>query len=161
MSGPITIQQPRNDPGRYFSWAELTASDIAARRGYDNTPGIPEQAALVALVREVLDPLRELLGVPLRVTSGYRSPAVNAAAGSLPTSQHLLGEAVDLKAGGGMSSEEVVRRLAASGLPFDQVIWYCPERGGHVHVSHTTKRANRRMFLYAPEGGGYVPWSST
>ena len=161
MSGPITIQQPRNDPGRWFSWAELTHSDLAAKRGWDNAPGIPEQAALVALVREVLDPLRELLGVPLRVTSGYRSPAVNLAAGSLPTSQHLLGEAVDVKAGGGMSSEEVVRRLAASALPADQGIFYHPSRGGHVHVSHTTTRANRRMFLCAHDGGGYVPWSST
>ena len=152
---------PAADPGRYFSWAELTASDIAARRGYDNTPGVAEQAALVALVREVLDPLRELLDVPLRVTSGYRSYAVNAAAKSQPTSQHRRGEAADLKAGGGMSSEEVVRRLAASELPFDQIIWYCPERGGHVHISYTATRPNRREVRHAPASGGYPLWSPT
>lgn len=156
----MTVARLDGEPGRWFSWEELTASDIAARRGYDNTPGVAEQAALVALVREVLDPLRELLGVPMRVTSGYRSAAVNLAAGSKSTSQHCKGEAVDFKAGG-MTSEEVIRRVAASGLVLDQCILYHAAIGGHVHVSHTLARPNRRMLLYSPSRGNYVPWPVT
>lgn len=152
-TGPATSQ-----PGRHFTWAELTRSEVASKRGWDNTPGVAAQQALAALVHEVLDPLRDLLGVPMRVSSGYRSAAVNLAAGSKSTSQHLAGEAVDFRADG-IASEEVVRRLAATDLPFDQAIWYCTERGGHVHVSHTMTRTNRRELRHAPAGGGYPTWT--
>jgi hypothetical protein len=109
------------------------------------------------LVGQLLDPLRAVLGVPVRVTSGYRAEEFNAAIGGAASSQHVLGEAADIKVPG-TSSEEVVRVLVHSGIPFDQAIWYAPERGGHVHVSYTARRANRRQLLHAPARGGYVVW---
>ena len=145
-------------PGRFFSWDEITRSSAATRLGLANEPPPTERAALVALVSAVLDPLRAVLGVPLRVTSGFRCVALNAAIGGSPTSQHTLGEAADVRAEG-MASEEVVRALVRAGLPFDQAIWYAPERGGHVHVSYTTRRPNRRQTLHAPAAGGYVGWA--
>ncbi len=143
--------------GRFFSWAELTASGAAARLGIDNTPTPEAQRAMQALVATVLDPLRAHLGRPVRVTSGYRAPAVNRAVSGSPTSQHMSGEAADIKADG-MAAEALAAAIVGLGVPFDQVIWYAPERGGHVHVSYTTTRKNRGETLHAPAAGGYVGW---
>jgi len=84
--------------GRFFSWAELTVSSAAKRLGLDNTPTPEAQQAMQHLVVNVLDPLRTALGRPVRITSGYRAPAVNQAVKGSPTSQHMKGEAVDMKA---------------------------------------------------------------
>ena len=143
--------------GRFFSWAELTASGAAARLGIDNTPTPEARRAMQALVATVLDPLRAHLGRPVRITSGFRAPPVNRAVSGSPTSQHMSGEAADIKADG-MSAEALAAVVVGLGVPFDQVIWYAPERGGHVHVSYTTTRKNRGETLHAPAAGGYVGW---
>ena len=144
--------------GRFFSWAELTGSTAARRLGLDNTPTPEAQAAMRALVADVLDPLRERLGRPIRVHSGYRAPAVNRAIDGAATSQHMRGEAVDIHVDG-MPAEALATFILRSGLPVDQVIWYAPERGGHVHVSYTRARPNRRQAMHAPAGGGYLAWA--
>ena len=143
--------------GRFFTWAELTRSGTAERLGLSNAPTAGILLALQRLVDQTLDPLRAVLGRPIRVASGYRSPAVNAAVGGSEGSQHTRGEAADITVEG-MASEEVVRALVGSGIPFDQVIWYAPERGGHAHISYTDRRPLRRQTLHAPASGGYVPW---
>ncbi len=143
--------------GRFFSWAEMTASSAAARLGLSNQPTPDAQDAMAALVGDVLDPLRHGLGRPVRVTSGYRSPEVNAAVHGSATSQHMSGEAADIKVDG-LSAQALAAAVVRLGVPFDQLIWYDEDRGGHVHVSYTTKRANRRQVLHAPSGGGYRPW---
>ncbi len=146
--------------GRFFSWAELAASSTAQRLGIDNTPPAEAAARLQVLVRDLLDPLRAYLGRAIRISSGYRSPTLNKAIDGSPTSQHMHGEAVDFMVPG-MHSRDVVAAIVRSGLPFDQAIWYAPERGGHVHLSYTTRRANRLQVLHAPAGGGYLAWPST
>jgi len=144
--------------GRFFSWAELTASTTARRLGIDNTPTPQAQAAMQALVADVLDPLRRMLGRPIRVSSGYRAPAVNRAIDGAEHSQHMRGEAVDIKVDG-VSAKELATFILRSGLPVDQVIWYAPERGGHVHLSYTRERTNRRQAMHAPAGGGYLAYA--
>lgn len=146
--------------GRFFTLADLMRSTAAARLGLDNRPPPAAQANLARLVVNVLDPLRAHLGRPVRITSGFRSFAVNRAVDGSPTSQHMLGEAVDLKVDG-LTAAELAAVILALRLPVDQVIWYDPERGGHVHVSYTVTRANRREALHAPAGGGYVAWTPT
>jgi hypothetical protein len=143
--------------GRFFAWTELVGSSAARRLGIDNTPPPEAQENLKRLVAVVLDPLRTSLGRPVRITSGYRAPAVNRAVSGSPTSQHMLGEAADIKVDG-MAAEALATAIVRLGVPVDQVIWYAPERGGHVHVSFTTKRQNRGETLHAPAAGGYVPW---
>lgn len=142
-----------------FKWSELL-------RGQTAPASI--RNALFLLASATLEPLRAKIAsvvganrAGIRINSGYRSPERNAAtAGSSSTSQHMTGEAVDLAALN-MSSLDVVTLLWNSPeIPVDQVILYAPERGGHVHVSYTVKRRNRRQFLYAPAGStGYVAWS--
>ncbi len=146
--------------GRFFSWAELTRSTAARRLGLDNTPTPEAEAALRALVEDVLDPLRQMLGRPIRVNSGYRAPSVNRAIDGAERSQHMRGEAVDIQVDG-MKAQELATFILRSGLPVDQVIWYAPERGGHVHLSYTRARANRRQAMHAPASGGYLAWVPT
>lgn len=143
--------------GKYFSWEELTASTKGRELGLDNTPGPQEQAALQALVDNVLDPLHEHVGRPIRVNSAYRSPAINAAVGGARESQHMSGEATDIKVAG-LTAIQLAEIIAAR-YPFDELIWYAPERGGHVHVSYSERR-NRRRTLHAPaRSAGYVAWT--
>lgn len=156
--GRTVARRAAGQVGRFFTWAELTVSSTARRLGLDNTPTPEAQQALAVLTAYVLDPLRASLGARLRVTSGYRSPAVNEAVDGSATSQHMKGEAVDLMVDG-LGAEELAAVIVRARIPFDQLIWYAPERGGHVHVSLTTTRANRRQLLHAPVGGGYVAGS--
>jgi hypothetical protein len=142
----------------HFSWSELLRSGEAERLALPNEPDKRARQRLVELVFAVLDPLRSVLERPVFVTSGFRSPEVNKAVKGSSTSQHMLGEAADIKAQG-LCARELLTALVRSGLPFDQAIGYDQERGGHVHVSYTIRRPNRGEVLWAPAAGGYRPWS--
>lgn len=70
--------------GKHFTLEEMTRSQAAARRGLDNSPNNKQLDSMKALVRNVLDPLREALGRPVNINSGFRSEAVNKAVGGAP-----------------------------------------------------------------------------
>jgi zinc D-Ala-D-Ala carboxypeptidase len=144
--------------GQFFTLTEMMRSSVAERLGLDNTPPPAAQANLEQLVAVVLDPLRARVGREVHIKSGYRAYAVNRAVKGSPTSQHMAGEAVDIKVDG-LTGVELATVIVGLGVPFDQVIWYDPERGGHVHVSYTTTRANRGETLRAPAAGDYLPWT--
>ncbi len=94
----------------------------------------PEVAAGALRVAAWLEAARAVVGAPLRVTSGYRTPSENAAAGGVPDSDHLRGLAADFEAVG-LTPYAVYRRLAAGRVqlpPFDQLIFYASD--DHVHV---------------------------
>ena len=76
----------------YFTLEELTTT----KTGISNIPNDNDINQLRNLCRDILEPLREKLGCPLLVDSGFRSQAVNEAVGGVPTSQHLLGQAADI-----------------------------------------------------------------
>jgi hypothetical protein len=82
---------------RFFTWGEAIHSATAARRGIDNTPDEATMARIIMTARH-LDDVRLALSAPVLVNSWYRSPALNKAIGSKPSSQHILGEAVDFRA---------------------------------------------------------------
>ena len=82
-----------------FSMEELVASDTARMKGIDNTPDKEVEARLVQLAQQVLQPLRDSYGKPIKISSGYRCQALNKAIGGVSTSQHLKGEAVDINNG--------------------------------------------------------------
>lgn len=140
----------------HFTLAELTRTGT----GLANDPAPSQVAALTSLCLHVLEPIRALLGVPLRVTSGFRSSAVNSAIKGAAGSQHLKGEAVDFVPVG-MDVETAMGRIVASKLPVDQLIVYA--RGGFLHVSHAAQRVQRGAVLRsaAPGGSGgpYSPWA--
>lgn len=105
----------------HFTLEELTHSDIALVRGLDNTPSAAQVANLQRLTSSLLEPVRALLGVPLHVNSGFRSPEVNLAVGGVPTSAHMDGRAADVIPTG-VDIVPAWYSISGSGLPFDQLI---------------------------------------
>ncbi|MCW5609799.1 MAG: hypothetical protein KIS83_03785 [Rubrivivax sp.] len=121
---------------RFFTLAELTRSDTAAREGIPNQPAEAQIDALRALCSALLDPLREAVGRPIRVTSGYRGPALNARIGGSATSQHSHGQAADLQCPG-LDVLELFKTVIRLGLPYDQLIYEAQSASVKwVHVSH-------------------------
>ena len=82
---------------KHFTFQELTKSATAKRKGIDNSPSMQVRANLAALVENVLDPLREAYGKPIVVTSGYRCEKLNRAVGGAASSQHVKGQAADIR----------------------------------------------------------------
>lgn len=130
---------------KYFTLKELTRSVTAKNKGIDNTPGEVEKNNLIALVENVLDPLREAWGQPIIITSGYRCPALNRAVGGSATSQHVKGEAADIRTVSDTVEDnkalyELIRVL---NLPIDQ----CINEYGYdwIHVSYSPR--NRKKFF--------------
>ena len=102
----------------HFTYEELTHTD---HREFDNSPNATELANLTRLAA-FLEQVKIALGnKPVIVNSAFRSKQVNDAVGSKDTSQHRIGCAADIRIPG-MTPDEVVRTIIASGLPFDQVI---------------------------------------
>ncbi len=129
---------------RYFTLKELTRSATAQRLGIYNTPPASAVKALNELVDNVLDPLREAWGGPIRVNSGYRCPALNKAVGGTPGSQHLRGEAADITVGTPSANRRLLALIKRLDLPVDQCI---DEKGCRwIHVSHRAGR-NRRQYM--------------
>jgi uncharacterized protein YcbK (DUF882 family) len=77
----------------HFSLEEMTFSETAVRHGLDNRPNSRSIQNLTELCEELLEPIRELAGGPINVTSGYRSPSVNSVDGGSLNFQHMSGEA--------------------------------------------------------------------
>ena len=133
-----------------FTLAELTASETAARHGWDNTPG-PSELANLKRLADLLEQVRALLGKPVLVNSAYRSKRVNDAVGSKDTSQHRIGCAADIRVPG-MTPNQVVRKIIASGIAFDQAIeefsaWT------HISVPKTIDTPARRQALIIDRQG--------
>lgn len=143
-------------PGEFFSWAELETTST----GLPNRAPLSAQYRLQILAQRVLDPLRRHIKRPIRVTSGYRSHAVNLRVRGARNSRHKTGEAADLKVEG-MSAAELVAAILEAGLSFDQVIAYAPSRGGHVHlqICAGAPGRHRMQLLWAPASGGYEPFT--
>ncbi|MBE6341441.1 MAG: peptidase M15 [Bacteroidales bacterium] len=140
--------------GNYFTIDELCYSDTAKAKGIDNTPSAQVQSNLVKLINNTLNPIREKYGKPIRVSSGYRSDALNKAVGGVSNSQHLTGQAADLVATNGGSLADIFKAAIACNN-FDQLIWEGPKNSSTkwVHVSYADNP--RREILYY-NGNGYT-----
>jgi zinc D-Ala-D-Ala carboxypeptidase len=134
----------------HFSLAEMTVSEWASRNGVSNNPGEAETAALKLLCEEVLEPIRANFGLPVIVTSGYRSPRVNKAIKGAPTSQHVKGQAADIRVPG--IPNLTLCRWVHQHLNYDQLIYEFGETGW-CHVSFDKDRM-RNMELSAKRQGG-------
>jgi len=136
-----------------FTLAELTKTSVRT----DNMPDAGALDALFALCKEVLQPLRDALGKPIYVSSGYRSPKVNAVIGGSSNSQHCKGQAADFECFG-MSNYELAKAVISNKIPFDQLIleFYTPgiPNSGWVHVSYRADGKNRFQVLSAVRENG-------
>ena len=121
----------------HFTLAEATKSQTAIRRGIKNSAPDHVVDQLVRVAENVLEPVRAEFGKPFSPSSWYRSPELNAAVGSKPTSDHPKGRAVDFEVPG-VSNVDLARWCAES-LVFDQLIleFYRPGEpaSGWVHCA--------------------------
>lgn len=130
---------------KYFTIAELTASDTAKIRGIDNTPPAETIDKLEALANKLLDPIRILWGKPLYVNSGYRSPELNKAVGGVSTSQHVKGEAADITAGSPAENKKLFEMICTSSINYDQLI--DESDYAWIHISYREQK-NRNQILH-------------
>ena len=137
-----------------FSLEELSKSDYAIRRGIDNTPNDEQIENLKQLCINVLQPLRDEIGVPIHIDSGFRNFEVNIGIGGAKTSQHTDGKASDITTHE-FTPRQIVEKIVALKLPFDQLILEFDE---WAHVSHN-KDGNRGQVLYATKIGGVTKYA--
>lgn len=125
---------------KYFKLEELLKSDTALASQIENLPSWSDVENLQELATLVLDPIRQAWGQPLIVTSGFRSPQLNAAVGGVPTSAHMEGCAADIvlphwstmKVG---ELYNLISWLVESGaIDIDQVIYYRKKK--MIHISN-------------------------
>ena len=130
-----------------FTLKEMYESTTAIRLGIDNTPSDSVIKNLLLLCQKVLQPLREHMDESIKVSSGYRSSALNKKIGGSKSSQHCLGQAADISCG-----ERTVEmyEYIKNNLIFDQLIWEfgTDENPAWVHVSYSSTN-NRRECLRA------------
>lgn len=123
------------------------------KTGIHNEPNAEQKEALRLLAVNILQPARDALG-PIRVTSGFRNPKVNAAVGGSRTSQHTKGEAADLQCDDNAALFNFIKTLE-----FDQLIWEFgdKEQPDWVHVSFSKR--NRKEVLRAKQVGGQTKYT--
>lgn len=136
-----------------FELSEFTRSDKAEELNIPNEPSADQINSLIDLVNKVIQPLRDLIGKPVIVLSGFRSEAANEAVGGEPNSQHTKGEAADLRVNG-YPPEAVAKilvkawKLKMSEINFDQLIveptW--------IHVSYRRGRNRNELLKAIPAG---------
>lgn len=134
---------------------EMIRSDMAKRKGVSNQPTPEHIENMKVLAEKIFQPIREHFGVPIYITSGYRSAALNKKIGGSRNSQHLTGEAMDIDMDGHphVSNVQVFNWIRAN-LIFDQLIWEFGNNNNPdwVHVSYRTSGTNRRDVLRATKG---------
>lgn len=139
----------------HFTLDEFTLSQEAIRRGISNVPSRDIITNLTELC-EVLEEVRTLLGCPIIISSGYRSPGLNASIGGATNSRHCLGLAADFTANRYGAPLAVAKAIAASDIPFDQVIH---EYGRWVHLGLAIpgEHERRQTLTIRNAAEGYLP----
>lgn len=127
---------------KHFTLDEFVRSDTAVRKGIDNNPSdsIIENLKITAMGMEEV---RELLQVPILVTSGYRSPVLNRTIGGSKSSAHMQGFACDFIAPKFGNSLAIVNKIKESGILVDQ----CIMEGTWTHISFDPQM--RQKFMTA------------
>jgi hypothetical protein len=135
----------------HFTLEELTHTD---HRELENIPNEIELANLKRLA-EFLETVKTVLGgKPIMVNSAFRSKVVNDAVGSKDTSQHRVGCAADLRVPG-MTPDEVVKAIIASGIEYDQVIREF-DRWTHISIPNKLFDSPRKQALIIDKQGTRV-----
>jgi len=142
-----------------FSLKEMTQSQTALKNNIDNEPNAEQIENLRQLCKTILQPLREDFQLPIKITSGFRSPELCEILGSKPTSQHCANgcAAADFEIPG-VDNKKVFRHIIEN-LPYDQIILeYYDEsdiNSGWIHVSWSP---NPRGQALTKDKEGYKAW---
>lgn len=131
---------------KHITYKEATKSHGAIRAGVDNTPTTSELKAMETVAEKCFEPLRKYVGFWIKIESFLRKHT--------PNSQHFRGEAIDIDDDYDVHDAMPNGRMylwLAQNTPFDQLIWEFGDNKnpGWIHVSHTTRRANRGRLTAA------------
>lgn len=142
-----------------LSLAEMIRSESAKRNGISNMPTEEHLSNMKKLAINVFQPIREHFNVPIHISSGYRSLALNKAIKGSKTSQHVLGQAVDIDvdvSSNGINNK-MIFEFIKNNIDFDQLInefnysW--------VHVSYNPNGKQRKQILDATKSNGKTVYS--
>jgi zinc D-Ala-D-Ala carboxypeptidase len=143
---------------KHLSLAEVSRRETAQRKGISNTPSGEHLENFKKLAENIFEPIREHFGVPIHISSGYRSKELNSAIGGSATSQHCSGEAIDIDMDGSASgvTNAQVFNFIKDNLQFDQLIWEFGSNSNPdwVHVSYETTGKQRKQILKAVKSNG-------
>ena len=150
----------------HLDLSEVTRSDMAKRKGISNMPTPEHIENFKILAENIFEPIRKHFGVPIFVSSGYRSKELNKAIGGATSSQHLLGQALDLDMDGTPNgvTNKMVFDFIKDNLEYDQLIseFGTKDAPDWVHVSYNPKGKQRKQTLRAIRVNGktaYQPYS--
>jgi len=125
-----------------FTLSEFTESATASKYKLNNTPSPEVIKNLEKLCVNCLQKLRDKIGMPIKISSGYRSILVNKKVKGSDTSQHIKGEAADIKVEG-LTPKQLYNYILNNAIPFDQLIleptW--------VHISWSSTRRRRHFWV--------------
>ena len=143
--------------------AEVIRSETAKRKGISNIPTPEHIENFKKLAENVFQPIRDHFGVPIYISSGYRSKALNKAVGGSLSSQHCQGEAIDIDMDGTSITNKQIFDFIKDNLVFDQMIWEfgTDKNPGWVHVSYESTGRQRKQILKAVKIKGktsYLPY---
>lgn len=145
--GHVRVDKPSDQIAPGFRMHEFSVSNEAARRGIDNTPPPWAEDNISKLVINTLVPIRRWArerdpDAVVRITSGYRSQALNKAIGGAARSHHLFGRAADFVIPG-VSPSQIRTFVLNSDIPFAELITYRT----FTHIAYHEGHNNRRNFF--------------
>lgn len=140
-----------------FTLEELTFSLTANNHGINNTPPAEAKAALKRLAVEVLQPIRDAWGQPIVVSSGYRCAKLNTMIGGVKNSQHLYGQAADIKASNPKDNGKlfacIKKLIQQKKINVGQLIWEYGNKTNpkwvHVSLPRVGKQNNQLVYYYS------------
>lgn len=135
-----------------FNYLELIHSNTAKARGIDNTPSDTIKNNLIEACTNLWQPVRDILGVAIKVNSGYRSPTLNKAIGGSSTSAHCYGYAIDFVAPQFGTATDIAKKLKLElerqGLAWDQLILEYPSSPrAWIHLGWKNRAGQQRKQI--------------
>lgn len=159
---PPTVTPPAKPKGgdisANFNLSELVHSNSAVIYKLNNTPSAAHKQNLIEATINLFQPIRDILGQPMDISSGYRSKAVNAKVGGSASSAHSIGFAIDFKSDKFGSSTDIVKHLAkelkARNIKFDQMILEFPNaEKTWVHIGYKNGAGKQRGEIKTAKRG--------
>ncbi len=146
-----------------LTYTEAIKSNTAIRLGIDNEPTAEHMSNLIITANKIFQPIRDHFGVPIFISSGYRSETLNEAIGGSKTSQHSLGKAFDIDQDGRSKTTNLeVFNYIKDNMEFDQLILEFPGSRGNpawVHASYSEGK-NRNMILVSIREDGKTKYKN-
>ena len=149
---------------KHLSLAEVSRSETAKRKEINNTPSGEHLENFKKLAENIFEPIREHFGVPIHISSGYRSKELNAAVGGSATSDHCVGCAIDIDQENSSITNNQVFNFIKDNLKFKQLIAEFPVNGqlSWVHVAYNENNLKNQILVAKKVNGKtvYIPYNS-